>query len=233
MIDIPFLILAGGLATRLYPITQNIPKSLIYIDGRPFIFHQLDLLDSQGIQSVVLCVGHLGNEIFSAVGRHYKNISIQYSWDGEKKLGTGGAVKRAITERLIRNSFGVLYGDSYLPIDYSKVVDFHKSSGKTATMTVFENKNLYDRSNVIYENEQVIKYDKKIQDEKMKHIDYGFAIYEPAAFSENQCGQEFDLSETIIRLVEKNQLAGFEVFERFYEIGSIQGIHETLLQVKS
>ena len=233
MIDTPFLILAGGLATRLYPITQNIPKSLIYIDNRPFIFHQLDLLAEQDVQSVILCVGHLGHEIVTTVGHRYKNINIQYSFDGDKRLGTGGAIKKAISERLIYDSFCVLYGDSYLPTNYGNVIEFHRKSMKSATMTVFKNTDQYDKSNILFENETIVKYDKFTPDSNMKYIDYGFGVYEPSAFSKNICGEEFDLAKTLIRLVADKQLAGFEVFERFYEIGSMQGIQDTSIQIKS
>jgi MurNAc alpha-1-phosphate uridylyltransferase len=144
---LPVVILAGGLATRMKPITEKIPKSLIEVNGKPFILHQLDYLKSQGIQNIVLCIGHLGHMIKSLIGDGKAlGLNIQYSLDGDKLLGTGGAIKKALP--LLSKDFFVLYGDSFLPIDYKNVEDAYVSSKKNALITVIKNNNQWDKSNV-------------------------------------------------------------------------------------
>lgn len=229
MNNIPFVILAGGLATRLKPITNTIPKALVPVAGKPFIYHQLELLNENDINHVVLCLGHLGEMVEAEVGNSYKNIKIDYSYDGEKLLGTGGAVKKAIEK--VGDVFGVLYGDSYLPIVYKHVIDHYNVSKKTGLMTVYANDNKYDTSNIIFQYGQIIKYSKTEIVPEMKHIDYGFSILHKSAF--DSFTDAFDLSKVIIQLIEQNQLAGYEVYNRFYEIGSFKGLCELESKLQS
>lgn len=223
MNNIPFVILAGGLATRLKPITNTIPKGMLMINNKPFLQHQLELLDSKGIRNVILCVGHFGKVIEDFFGSKFQNIQIQYSYDGDKLIGTGGAIKKAILTYNV-DVFGVLYGDSYLDINYLDIVTYFLNVNVNGLMTVFKNDNLYDKSNVIFENDRIIRYDKSGGDD-MKYIDYGFGIYRKDFFL-NYSDNIFDLSKIIIQLINKNQLIGYEVFNRFHEIGSFSGIEE-------
>jgi len=122
-------IIAGGLATRLRPITENIPKSLIEFSGKPFIFYQLEYLYKQGIKKVVLCIGHLGKIIQEKVGDgRYFNLDIKYSFDGDFPLGTGGSIKKALP--MLDKNFFVLYGDSFLPINFNSVKEFYLQKKK-------------------------------------------------------------------------------------------------------
>jgi N-acetyl-alpha-D-muramate 1-phosphate uridylyltransferase len=230
---IPVAILAGGLATRLWPITEKIPKSLVPIAGKPFLAHQLELLRSRGIRHAVLCVGHLGEMIQRDFGDG-KNFGVQldYSFDGPKLLGTGGAIKRALPK--LGQEFFALYGDSYLPIDYAPIADFFHRSGKQGLMTVFHNEGKYDTSNVVFRNGEIVVYDKKNRPPEMRHIDYGLSLFEAAAFEKFPADTPFDLAEVMQKLVREKQLAGYEVRERFYEIGSPAGLAEleSLLQSK-
>ena len=157
---LPVALLAGGLATRLRPITAKIPKLLVEVAGEPFFTHQLRLLKAAGLTEIILCVGYLGEQIVELYkdGSNY-GVNIKYSFDGPKLLGTGGALIQALP--LLGDSFYVLYGDSYLPIDYRKIGDHFINSGKQGLMTVFENKGLYDASNVWFENGEIKVYDKK------------------------------------------------------------------------
>jgi NDP-sugar pyrophosphorylase family protein len=223
MNNIPVVILAGGLATRLKPITNTIPKGMLMINNKPFLQHQLELLDSKGIRNVILCVGHLGKTIEDFFGSKFQNIQIQYSYDGDSLIGTGGAVKKAILKCNI-DMFGVLYGDSYLDINYLDIITYFLNVNVNGLMTVFKNDNLYDKSNVIFENGQILRYDKSGGDD-MKYIDYGFGIYRKDFFL-SYPDNIFDLSKIIIQLINKNQLVGYEVFNRFHEIGSFFGIEE-------
>lgn len=229
MSNIPFIILAGGLATRLKPITNKIPKALVPVAGKSFIYHQLDLLNDSNINHVVLCLGHLGKMVESELGKKYKNITIEYSYDGPVLLGTGGAVKNAITK--VGDVFGVLYGDSYLPINYTDIINYYNKCGRYGLMTVYANDNKYDVSNVVFQYGEILKYSKTDLVPEMKHIDYGFSIFNKSVFK--IMPDSFDLSKLMIQLIEQNQLAGYEVYNRFYEIGSFAGLCELESKLQS
>ncbi len=221
---IPVAILAGGLATRLRPITEKIPKSLVPVAGRPFLAHQLELLHARGIRRAVLCIGYLGEMIQKDFGSEKFGIKLDYSFDGPKLLGTGGAIKRALP--LLGKEFFVLYGDSYLPIDYAPIADFFHRSGKQGLMTVFRNEGKFDTSNVIFTDDEIRLYDKKSKLPEMHHIDYGLSLFKAPVFDAYAADQVFDLAEVMGGLVRAQQLAGFEVNERFFEIGSPAGLAE-------
>jgi NDP-sugar pyrophosphorylase family protein len=222
----PVAILAGGLATRLRPITQAIPKALIEVAGKPFIDHQLEYLRKQGVTSVVLCIGYLGEMIQEVVGDGSRwSMQVSYSPDGPILLGTGGALKQALP--MLGERFFILYGDSYLPIDFAKVQTTFINSGQLGLMTILRNQNLWDRSNVHFENEQLIEYNKEKITPLMHYIDYGLGVLEASVLSSYPSGLTLDLSRVYNELSLHKQLAGFEVFERFYEIGSHQGIADT------
>ena len=158
--DLPVAILAGGLATRLRPITEKVPKLLIEVAGEPFFSHQIRLLKAAGLTRLVLCVGHLGEQIVALYGDGSAwGIKIEYSFDGPKLLGTGGALIQAMPK--LGDAFYVLYGDSYLPVDYQAIGEAFIASGKGGLMTVFENHEQFDASNVWFENEAIRLYDKK------------------------------------------------------------------------
>ena len=223
---LPVAILAGGLATRMKPITEKMPKSLIEVNGKPFILHQLDYLKSQGIQNVVLCIGHLGHMIESLIGDGKAlGLNIQYSLDGDKLLGTGGAIKKALP--LLSKDFFVLYGDSFLPINYKDVEDAYVSSKKNALITMIKNNNQWDKSNVEFASSTLIEYNKHHPNERMQYIDYGLSILNQSIFDTYPENESFDLSDLYHTLSLHNHLAGFETFDRFYEIGSQNGLKET------
>jgi NDP-sugar pyrophosphorylase family protein len=223
--DFPVAILAGGLATRLRPITEKVPKLLIEVAGEPFFSHQIRVLRKAGLKHLVLCVGHLGEKIVELYGdgsRH--GVQIDYSFDGPKLLGTGGALIRALP--LLGETFYTLYGDSYLPIDYQAVGRYFSSSGKLGLMTVFENHERYDSSNVWFENGEIMLYEKKNKVPQMHHIDYGLGVFRATAFDDFPRDSVVDLAEVQKALVSKRELAGYEIPERFYEIGSPAGLQE-------
>lgn len=221
---IPVAILAGGLATRLRPITETIPKSLVPIAGRPMLAHQLEMLHVQGIRRAVLCIGFLGEMIQREFGSEACGIQLEYSFDGEKLLGTGGAIKRALPK--LGEEFFILYGDSYLPIPYAPVVEFFHRSGKLGLMTVYHNQGKYDTSNVVFRDGEIVVYDKKARLPEMHHIDYGLSLFKSSVFGAYAADHVFDLAEVMGRLVREKQLAGYEVPERFYEMGSPAGLAE-------
>lgn len=224
-LDLPVAILAGGMATRLRPVTEKIPKSLVPVAGEPFLHHQLKLLHSRGIRRAVLCVGHLGEMIQTEFGNGSAyGIRLEYSFDGPKLLGTGGAIRQALPK--LGNEFFVLYGDSYLPIEYKPIAAFFQQSGKLGCMTVFHNEGRFDASNVVFRDGEIVVYDKKARLPEMQHIDYGLSLFQSSVFESYPADQVFDLADVMTRLVRDKQLAGYEVKERFFEIGSPTGLAE-------
>jgi MurNAc alpha-1-phosphate uridylyltransferase len=223
---LPVAILAGGLATRLRPITETIPKALIEVAGKPFVAHQLQYLRQQGVNSVTLCIGYLGEMIqeFVGDGSHW-GLKVRYSPDGSVLLGTGGALKQALP--VLGDRFFVLYGDSYLPINYANVQKAFIDSNQLGLMTVLKNKNQWDRSNVTFELGKLIEYNKEVPNPGMHYIDYGLGVLQASVLGHHPDGEPFDLSKVYNELSLRQQLAGYEVFDRFYEIGSIQGIADT------
>lgn len=221
----PVVILAGGLATRLRPLTEAMPKALIKINNEPFINHQLRLLKRHGIQDVVLCVGYLGEMIEEHLGNGSKlGIHIRYSYDGKKLLGTAGAIKKALP--LLGDVFFVMYGDSYLACDYSAVKDAYAKLKKPGLMTVFRNLGQWDKSNIEYFDGEIVTYDKENHSKNMHYIDYGLGIFSKQAFTIVPEKEQYDLAVLYQALLARKQLAAYEVHKRFYEIGSFAGIKE-------
>ncbi len=223
--DWPVAILAGGLAKRLRPITETIPKALVTVAGLPFIAHQLQLLHSAGLRRIIICAGYLGEMIEAEIGDGASfDLRIEYSFDGPRLLGTGGPLKRALA--LLGRRFFVLYGDSYLPIDYRKAALAFTIGDKAGLMTVYRNDGRWDASNVRFELGQILRYDKKQRTVEMHHIDYGLGILRAEALASWPDNEPFDLADVYRRLLSENQLSGHEVIERFYEIGSLEGLEE-------
>jgi NDP-sugar pyrophosphorylase family protein len=223
---LPVAILAGGLATRLRPITERIPKALVDVAGHPFIAWQLRYLQMQGISGVVLCVGYRGDQIQEVIGDGAQfGLRVEYAFDGERLLGTGGALRRALPH--LGSAFFVLYGDSFLPIDFTAVEDAFRARRKAALMTVLRNDNRWDKSNVEFQDGVVIEYNKHAPRPEMRHIDYGLSVISSGILASYGAGEVFDLAEVFHALSVARNLAGFEVQQRFYEIGSREGLAET------
>ncbi len=223
--DLPVAILAGGLGTRLRPKTETIPKALVSVAGEPFLSHQLRLLRHAGLRKAVLCVGHLGEMIEAEFGDgRGHGMELAYSFDGPRLLGTGGALKQALPH--LGAEFFVLYGDSFLPIDYAGVAEAFWRDGAPALMTVFRNEGRWDTSNVCFRDGAILTYDKKNRTPEMQHIDYGLGVWRREVLESWPAAEAFDLAEVYRDLVTRKQLAGYEVMQRFYEIGSIEGLAE-------
>jgi N-acetyl-alpha-D-muramate 1-phosphate uridylyltransferase len=221
----PVVILAGGIATRLRPITLKIPKALIEVAGQPFIAHQLILLKSQGIHNVIISAWYKGEMIREYVGDGRRfGMEVQYVLDGETPLGTGGAIRQALT-RLVEPFF-VLYGDSYLPCDYADIQEHFDSHGKPALMTVYRNQGKWDTSNVEMDGGQILCYDKINRTPRMEFIDYGLGLFHPGVFAFLAPGQSANLAEIYQKLVADHNLSAYEVKQRFYEVGSFEGLRE-------
>lgn len=224
--SVPLALLTGGLATRLGTVAQRIPKSLVEVAGEPFVTHQLRLVVSQGIRDVVICCGHLGEMIADFVGDGAQfGCRVRYSHDGPRPLGTGGAVVKALP--LLGPKFWVMYGDSYLMAGFGPALRAFYESGKPALMTVFRNDGQWDASNVEFDGGGLVRYAKGATSPEMRHIDYGLGIYKAEAFAGRAGAGAFDLSLLQEELSTRGELTGCEVTERFYEIGSLNGLAET------
>jgi NDP-sugar pyrophosphorylase family protein len=222
----PIAILAGGLATRLRPITTTVPKAMVEVAGAPFIAHQLQLLRREGAGVVVVCLGHLGEQVRDFVGDGSRfGLEVRWSFDGDRLLGTGGALRQALPQ--LGSEFLILYGDSYLDLAYAPVVEAWRHSGLDGLMTVHGNEGRWDTSNVVFEDGRILRYSKTRREPRMRHIDYGLGALKAKVLAARDQGQPFDLAEVYAGLVEAGRLAGYEVERRFYEIGSPEGLAET------
>lgn len=222
---IPISILCGGLATRLYPTTKTIPKSLIRINDTPFISYQLDLLYRKGITDVVLCVGKFGKMIEDYVGDgSFWGLRVKYSYEDEDHLlGTGGVIKNALD--LLPDKFMITYGDSFLDINYNRIVSkFHKDK-KPMLITIYKNNNIGDKSNILYKNRKILNYDKNNPTSDMEYIDYGLIVVNKSIFDDYP-NIKFDLSSIISDLVIEDNISSYVSRKQFYEIGSKEGIKE-------
>jgi len=219
------VILCGGKATRLYSLTKKISKSMVRIEGRPFLEYQIELLRKNGIFDIILCIGNKGGQIkkYFRDGKEL-GVKIKYSKDGKKLLGTGGALKKA--ESLLREVFLVMYGDSYLPFSFRSAIKFFEKSDKLGLMTVLKNQNKYEKSNIALKGEMVVYYDKEKKAKEIKYIDYGLSAFKKIALNFFLENQTYDLSQLHKFLIEEKQLLAFEVKQRYYQIGSIDGLRE-------
>lgn len=222
----PVAILTGGLATRMRPQTERVPKALLEVAGEPFIAHQLRLLRREGVTKAVLCLGYLGEQVVDFVGDGSRfGLEIAASFDGDVLLGTGGALKRALP--LLGPTFFVLYGDSYLVVPMAEIWTRFLASGLPALMTVYRNEGRWDTSNVVYNGDRVAYYSKRNRRPDMAYIDYGLGVLTEGVFAAYPEGQAFDLADPYTELAASGRLAGWESRQRFYEIGTPEGLADT------
>ena len=223
----PIAILAGGLATRLQPIAAAVPKSMVIVSGKPFIAHQLRLLRRQGFRRVVLLIGHLGDQIEDYVGDGSRfGLTVDYARDGEVRRGTGGALRNALA--LLEPTFFTIYGDSYLPIDVDPAWEAYQASSCPALMIVLRNRDWWDKSNVLFDRHLILDHDKSLVGRPgVEWIDYGMSIFAAHLIRDCSYPDPFDLSNLTRDLARRELLAGFEVHDRFYEIGKPEGLAQT------
>lgn len=219
------VILAGGLGTRLGPGFAHLPKALAPLLGKPFLHHQLALLRSNGLTKVLLLIGHKGKQIEEAFGDgRSEGVSLSYRYDGDRLLGTGGALRAALDD--LDEEFLVLYGDSYLEVDYQAVIRAFRASGKPALMTVYRNEGRFDTSNVVFERGELLRYSKRDRTPDMEFIDYGLAALRRDVLLELERGTPHDLADLYSALVLRGDMVGHEVKTRFYEIGTPASLAE-------
>jgi NDP-sugar pyrophosphorylase family protein len=229
--DIPFLILAGGKGTRIADFIKDVPKSMIEIAGEPFVAHVLRLLKREGVHKVVFLVQHLCEPIESFVGDGSRfDLEVSYSRDGEDALGTGAAVSKALSR--VESDFAVMYGDTYLDISMAPAFNAFKDSQFKAMMTVLENHNQWQPSNVEFEQSSaaILKYDKQKPTSSMHFLDYGLSFFGKETFEKHAKGlkkNSFDLGDIFKSMAKKKELGGYAVNRRFYDIGTLENLVET------
>jgi len=225
------VVLAGGLGTRLGQLTRAVPKNLVNAAGRPFADHHLELLARQSIRHVTYCIGHLGSLIRDHVGDGSRfGLTVDYVDEGAALLGTGGALRLALDQGALAEKFFVTFGDSYLTTSFPAVWAAAEASRPSALMTVFRNNGKWDASNVVYRNGKVELYEKSRADAAaigMEWIDYGLLVLRKQLIEEGiRPGEGADLAVLCNRLSIEGRLAGYEVDERFYEIGTVSGLRD-------
>ena len=219
------VVLAGGLGTRLGQLTSETPKSLIPIHGKPFLEYQLDFLKRGGLENIILCVGYLGERIekYFGDGKRF-GVDIKYSYENQHLLGTAGALKNA--KELLEDEFFVLYGDSYLFLDFVGIISYFRRYNKLALMTVYENHDRYDTSNVVIDGDKVKQYSKQRETKDTIYIDYGVSVLMKKALELVPPNQVYSLDKLFDQLVRQDELLAYQVEERFYHIGSVEGLEE-------
>ena len=219
------VILAGGLGTRIRSVSGEIPKAMIDLCGHPFLARQLQILKENDVDEVVLCVGYLSEQIedYFKDGKEF-GINLLYSREEDGLFGTGGALKNALS--FLKDEFFLIYGDSYLEIDYRPVYDRFLQIDSPVLMTVFKNDNRWVESNVVFDVGSVTVFDKQAQAPAMRYIDYGLSVLSRSVLDEIPDGQPYSLDLLYHRMAGEGRLVGYEVFQRFYEIGSPEGLEE-------
>jgi MurNAc alpha-1-phosphate uridylyltransferase len=229
------VVLAGGLATRMQPQTLTIPKSLLPVAGRPFVDWQLETLVACGYDDVILCVGHLGERIEEHVGRGERfGARVRYAHDGDRLLGTGGALRAALG--LLAPLFLVTYGDSYLPFDYAaplRELAARQASGECdGVMSVYENDGKWDASNVATDGTWILRYDKHVRDPALRYIDYGAVALTREIVAQIPEGVASGLDVLQHDLAARRRLRAVVATERFFEIGSPEGLRTLELHLE-
>ncbi len=220
------IILCGGKGTRVSRFTKHIPKCLIDINGKPFLYHQLKFLKQNDIKKVIISTGYLSKNIKNYLKKNINFINFKVQDDGKKLLGTGGAILKSIN--LLKKNFFVIYGDSYLRFKLKNL----KIDKKISTMAIFKNNNKYDKSNVELKRSSYIVYHEKKNKKKFNYIDYGTSYLNKNIFKNYKKNVKFDLSSLFQDISKKNMLKGYKVKKRFYEIGSYAGINELTKFIK-
>lgn len=219
------VILAGGLGTRLRPMTQNVPKAMALVSKKPFLEYEICLLRKSGINDFVLCVGYLGKMVEDYFGDGSRwGVRIRFSYDGPKPMGPAGALRKALP--FLGDFFFVTYGDAYLRANYQGVMEALLGSSKLGVMTVYHNRNMYGNSDVVVRGDRIVRYDKKSRGKGMEWVNFGATALKKSALnliaSDKKCSEEEFYGE----LIRRHELLAFIVQERFYEIGNLESLRE-------
>lgn len=230
--NLPVVVIAGGMGSRLGTLTKEIPKSMVLVKQRPFIYWQLRLLRSQGFREILFCLGHLGKIIEDYVGDGSKfGVKVSYAYDGTEPLGTGGALVNAVRE--LQSDFAVTYGDSYLPTNFDAAKKVFFNTDKSGLITVYRNSNELVKSNMKKLESGGFIYSKNPLRKDCDFVDYGMFFLKKEEFMCHLRTPPWDIGNLIAEMLEKDRLETFEILERFYEVGSLSGISDLNLFLRS
>ena len=227
--DMQVVVVLGGQGSRLGPLTDTVPKAMVDVNGKPFFQYMLEMLKKFGFRKFLFCIGRHGQVISRYFGSGSKfDCQIEYSNDGQELLGTAGALRNAVD--MLEDDFLLLYGDSFMDIDYNELISRYKWSkendSKKAIMTILRNSNRYDKSNVLFGDGRILRYDKNNPADDMQHIDYGVSILSKELIRQIPKGRHIDLADIYTKAVDDGVLAGCSVWKRFYEIGTAESLNE-------
>jgi NDP-sugar pyrophosphorylase family protein len=223
---VPMVLLAGGRGTRLAPLTDKVPKSLVDVAGRPFIEHQLRLFQRAGIHELVICVGYRGEQITSRLGSGaHLGLEIHYVCDGPTPSGTGGALRAA--GRHLPDVFWVSVGDMFLDLDYRAMFEQFLGSGKPVMMAVIPNRGDRDMSNVLMRDGQLVRYDKGHRVRGMQYIDSGLALVHKRMLDFIPRQGASDLADLLMGLSNRGEIAAFEADIPYRDIGNPAALADT------
>ena len=217
------VILAGGLGTRLWPLTREVPKPMVPVGGVPYLEHQVRLLGEQSVDDIVLLTGYLGEQIEEHFGNGEDwGLSIRYSRE-QHPLGTGGAVREA--RELLAENFLLIYGDSYLPIQYTEVLELLSECGTQGAMVVYDNRreNTGVNNNIAVDDDgYVVRYDKQVaSDPELTHVEAGVLAFDRSILDRLSDAEKISLEQEIFpRLIADHQMVAFPTSQRFYDIGT-------------
>jgi NDP-sugar pyrophosphorylase family protein len=218
------VILAGGLGTRMRPYTDKIPKAMLPVNDNAFVDYQMTLFKNAGITDIVFCIGHMGEMLEKHIGNgDHWGIKVSYSWEREKLLGTGGALKNAM--HLLDTNFLLTWGDSFVRADYDTILNNHITSGFPISVAVFKNQDKWDKSNIDFRDGKVVVYEKNSLSKDLKYIDAGLSAFDRDFLEEIPEGI-VSLDKIWEKLSLEGRLGGIEIKDRFYEIGSEKGYKE-------
>ncbi len=224
------VVLAGGRGTRMRPFTDTRPKCLVPVAGRPFIDWQLAWLASEEVRRVLLSVGYRAELVRQHVGDGSRfGLEVDYVEDGEPLLGTAGALRRSFDEEKLGPTFFLLYGDSYLPVRLREVSAAYHQRRAPVLMTLYEDPGRLERPNAVYQEGMVTRYEKGLPaaPPDMRHVDFGLSVWDRRVIPEwIPSGATKDLAVVFDGLSREGRLAGLEVRQRFYEVGSIDGLRD-------
>jgi len=206
-------------------MTEKIPKCLLPVLGRPFVDLQLELLARRGIKDVVFCIGYLGDQVRQHLGDGKKwGVHVSYSDEGPNLLGTAGAIKKA--ESLLGDVFFLLYGDSYLLLDYQKIWEHFIRRQNLGMMVIYRNEDQLEKSNIREEKDYIVAYDKTGRTPGMNYINEGLSVLRKASLSNIPSGQSFSQEAFFDILIQRRELLAYPTDQRFYEMGSSSGLAE-------
>lgn len=220
------VILAGGLGTRLSPITVDIPKPMVLIKDKPFLEYLILMLKKHSLKRILLCVGYLGRKIEAYFGNGLRwGIEIKYSYEKEL-LGTGGALKLA--SNLIEEKFLLLYGDSYLDINYNEFINFFERQKTTGSVVIYDNTmgDTNVKNNITIDGNLITIYDKNKKDARLKYVEAGVSIFRKRLLNLIDGNRFVSLENDIFPvLINQHELTGYKSKTRFYDIGTLDRLN--------